>query len=446
MWGRGRFAAVTLAVLPLVLAAPARGAGQVYDDQNVTATMTGSVAAVWHPVPGACAASGLCAFSGSVTATLSGSGDAAVTGAPGRAFVNDLFVDQQTPAIVRVQRDGPDGPSMCLDSIDIDPFVGLRPAANGRLAIALGEPAFSPILGSGRCGGPLPGDLPALVVSHPVDSHRLGRRPVTVDFAGRTPFAHGPFAGELVSTLRLTIGRARLIRESADSTYSSPPPRRRRTRRVQTIGLQYDVESVSGGVRADFAGLPGPGCTPLDACGASGSVGYSLAATPEEVDVFGQRRVRGDGAGLGFALLALRQGRMHTRVEALSTRPDDFAGQGSATSRITLPGGSVCSDTATGEAASLDSGAHPLELLLGPSSQLGGDAVRTRCPGPSQADLAGGGALASGRLDARTLGNNRIDLPLRTAGPLVGPGYAGSRSGEIVLHLRLRHAGAQVVR
>ena len=43
-------------------------------------------------------------------------------------------------------------------------------------------------------------------------SRRLGLRPVTVDFTGRTPFAHGPFAGDLVSTLRLTIGRARLRR------------------------------------------------------------------------------------------------------------------------------------------------------------------------------------------------------------------------------------------
>lgn len=444
MWGRGRLAALTLVAMSLALAPPAQGAGQVYDDQNVPATMTGSVVAVWHPVPGACAASGLCAFSGSVTATLSGSGDADVTGTPGRAFADELFLDQQTPAIVRVRRDGPDGPSICLDSIDVEPFVGLGPAANGRLAIALGEPAFSPILGSGRCAGPLPGDLPSLVVSHPVDSRRLGRRPVTVDFSGRTPFAHGPFAGELVSTLRLTIGRARLSRESADSG-SSSPPRPRRTPRVQTIGLQYDVDSVSGGLRADFAGLPGPGCALFDACGASGSVGYSLAATSEEVDVLGQRRVRGDGGGLGFALLALRQGRMQTRVEALSIRPDDSAGQGSATARVTLPGGSVCSDSATGEAAPLDSGGHPLELVLGPSSQLGGDAVRTRCPGPSQADLAAGGALAAGRLDPRALGNHRIDLPLRTAGALVGPGYAGSRSGEIVLHLRLRHASARVV-
>src|SRR5256885_1873149 len=77
MWGTGRLAAVTLAAIPLAFAAPAQAAPRAFDDENVPATMTGSVAAIWHPVPGACAASGLCWFSGSVTPTLSGSAGAA---------------------------------------------------------------------------------------------------------------------------------------------------------------------------------------------------------------------------------------------------------------------------------------------------------------------------------------------------------------------------------
>ena len=448
MWGRGRLAAVTLAASSLALASPAQGAGQVFNDDNVPATMSGSVTAVWHPVPGACEASGLCGFSGSVTATLSGSGDAEVLGTRGRGFADELFIDPQTPTVVRVRREDPEGPSICVDSLDIDPFLSLRPAANGRVALPLAEPAFDPILGSGRCGGPLPADLPSLLVSHPVDSRRLGRRPTTIDFSGRTPFAHGPFAGELVSTLRLAIGRARLSREAPDSNYSSPPRRRRRRSapRVQSIGLDYAVESVSGGLSADFTGLPGPGCAPLDACNSSGSLSYLLRSTSESVEIFGQRRVHGNGGGLGFALLALRQGRMRTRVEALSIGPDDSTGQGTASARVRLPDGTVCTDSATGPGAGLDSGGRPLELVLAPSGQGGADPLRTRCPGPSDADLGGGGGVAAGTLDARALGNDRIDLPLRTSGPLVGPGWAGSRSGEIVLHLRLRHAATGVVR
>jgi hypothetical protein len=266
---------------------------------------------------------------------------------------------------------------------------------------------------------------------------------VTVDFSGRTPFSHGPFEGELVSTLRLQIGRARLSRDSG-SLGSSSPELRRRGPRVQTIGLEYSVESATGSLSADFAGLPGPGCAPLDACGAAGSLSYSLGPPTESVEVVGRRRVHGRGGGLGFALLALRQGRMSTRVEALSNTRDDSAGNGTTTTRVTLPDGTVCSDSVTGEAPSLDAGGRPLELLLGPSGGASFASVRTHCPGPAATDLTGGGGLASGRLDARTLGNDRIDLPLRSGGPLAGPGYAGSRSGEIVLHLRLRHAVAEV--
>ena len=455
MRGLRRLAGPAAAVVTLAVVAPGAAAQGFFEDTNVPARLSGSVVAVWHAAPGACAAVGLCAYSGSITVPLSGTGNADVTGVRGRAFPGTVDLDNQSPAIVRVTREGgggPDGPSTCVDSLDPQDFIQLEPAAGGRVAVELAPEAIGAVLASGRCAGPLPADLPRLLVSHPVNFRAVGRRPVTIDFSGRIPFAHGPFAGEVVSTLRLGVGRANPRRFDVGPRPSIPrrPRRPAPGPRVQAIVLDYGVESTTGSLEAEFAGLPGPGCAPLDACGAAGRLTYSLGRPGAEVIVFGARRVHGRRGEFGFALLALRQGRMKVRTELEPTNPDtDSPAPGTVAARVALPDGTECRDSVTSPAPTLESaGAREggFGLVFASAQELGADALRTRCPGPSQADLSGGGALARAAFDPRTLGNDTIDLPLRTGGPLAGSGYGGTRSGEIVLHLRLRHALTEVTR
>lgn len=435
-------------ILALASATPA-GAQRQFDDSNVPTSLTGGLTATWRADPATCASHGICGFSGSTTTSLGGDGDAEISGGPGHAFLDFIDVFVERPAVVRVRRDTAEGPALCVDSVAPELFRGISPAANGRLALSLYDAVSGPLLPNARCAGPMPSDLPAAIPSLPFDRRKLGSRPVTADFSGRTPLRSGPFTGQVISTLKVRIGRARLVRERRGASSPPEPPRRRRGPRRQLVGLDYGVVGVSGALGATFAGLPGPGCAPLDACGASGSVTWSLSRISARVLITGSRRVHGDGGGLGFGLLALRQGRMRVSLQAFSDDDSESAtSTGTASTRVTLPGGTVCTDSARGPAPELDGGvarSGALRITLGPVDEQGIDAVRTRCPGPLQTDMSAGGALAAGVLDPRTLGAKDIDLPLRTGGALVGPGYGGSRSGQIVLHLRLAHADQEVL-
>jgi hypothetical protein len=441
--------AVALAAAVTLAAAPAAARAQAFEQSSVPLEVSGGVTAVWRANPATCAAAGLCGLSGSVSADLGGTGDAELVGVPGRAFLQVLDVFADSPAVVRVRRDTPEGPAFCVDTAETNPFLDLHSAANGRVALPLAEGGSTPLLSSGRCAGPLAADLPPSVVSHPIDSRRLGVRPTTVDMSGRTPLRLGVFTGEVISTLTLRVGRA--ARRIEEVSGRERRPRRPRLPRTQVVELDYVADGASGALTADFSGLPGPGCAPLDACGASGSVAYSLGRLDETFYVVGHRRVRGGGGGLGFALLALRQGRMDARLDVESEDEDGTNGQGSTgttSARVTLPDGTVCGDSVTGPVPALAGRRSPsraLKVVLGPPDEGGADVLRTRCPGPEQADVAGTGPAASGTFDSRTLGQPRIDVPLRIGGAFAGPGYAGSRSGEIVLHLRLRHARAEVI-
>lgn len=449
MRGRAGIAVLTAtAVLALATPGPASAQRQ-FDDSNVPAELTGSLTATWHAEPATCASHGICGFSGSTTTSLGGDGDAEISGGPGHAFLEFIDVFADHPAVVRVRRDTSGSPALCVDAVPPELFRAIAPVANGRLALSLYDAVSGPLLPNGRCAGPMPTDLPAAIVSHPFDRRKLGSRPVTADFSGRTPLRSAAFTGEVISTLKLRVGRARLAREQRDASSPPEPPRRRSGPRRQLVGLEYGVVGVSGALGATFAGLPGPGCAPLDACGASGSVTWSMSRISARVLITGSRRVHGDGGGLGFGLLALRQGRMRVNLLAFSDDDTESAtSTGTASARVTLPDGTVCTDSASGPAPQLDGGVGrtgALRVTLAPVDQPGLDAVRTRCPGPLQTDMSAGGALAAGVLDPRTLGEKTIDLPLRTGGALVGPGYAGSRSGQIVLHLRLAHADQEVL-
>jgi hypothetical protein len=446
--GQGLVAAVALAGA-LATAPGAAARPQVFDDVNVPVSVTGGVTVVWRANPAACSAAGLCGFSGSATISLAGSADAEVSGTRGHAILDSVDLLADNPGVVRARREGPDGSHPCVDTTAPALFANTEPAANGRVSLPLAGADNGALLSSGRCGGPLPADLPAALVSRPVDSRRLGVRPVAVDLSGRAPIRPGAFNGEVISTLRLTVGRAGRS-HSQQNGYAEV--RSHRLPRTQVVLLDYAVDGVSGAVSTTFAGLPGPGCAPLDSCGVLGSVDYSLDRAPGTVHVLGHRRVHGGGGGLGFALLALRQGRMHARI---AFEPEDNGDTtkvtgptGTTTERMTLPDGTVCRDSVTGDAPPFGGevpGLGARALVLGPADQPGIDVLRTRCPGPAEADAVGAGGLAVAAPQTASLGRQEIDLPLRAGGAFAGPGYAGSRSGQIVLHLSLSRARAEVV-
>ena len=88
-----------------------------------------------------------------------------------------------------------------------------------------------------------------------------------------------------------------------------------------------------------------------------------------------------------------------------------------------------------------------LALLLR-SDNLGsiGDSVRTRCPGPSQSDVLGAGALAHGTIPLTQLGAPTLQWTAASTRAFSRNGYAGSRQGQLQLDLQLVKRSVQVVR
>jgi hypothetical protein len=73
---------------------------------------------------------------------------------------------------------------------------------------------------------------------------------------------------------------------------------------------------------------------------------------------------------------------------------------------------------------------------------VGGDPLRTRCPGPGAADAGAERGLARGTLPLRALAHRRVTLRLTRGGDFGADGYRGSTRADltvVVRRTRIRH-------
>jgi hypothetical protein len=395
---------------------------------------TGSVAISWHGDPArGCAASGLCAYRGSLTVRPGSDGLFDVEATHGRVTDSFGYFGFGNTAVVRVARAAGDGSEDggCVDITSTDqlsPYA--TPAARGQLRVALSGYGLSP----GRCAGPaFEQVIDRLRARHAVSLARLRAGGTTIDLSRRVPFASGSFSGAVVSTLRLRIGRLAPVSEG--SFPSPPPPRRHRARRIRVVDVQarYRVTSLIGYYSAAFHGLPGPDCLPFDACATKGTETWAIITRDGLVEVDASARARRSDRGLRGAVTALE--RPGATVE---TYGDLAHAVGETTADLERPGPTRCRDHARARAPSL-SGAFGtrIALALGGSGAEGfGDLLRTGCPGPTEADVLGRGTLGASSLPVRALLRRRLDVTLRSRGRFGGIAYSGSRRGHFVLQLR----------
>jgi hypothetical protein len=297
----------------------------------------------------------------------------------------------------------------------------------------------TPSLSAGRCAGPLPDDLGSALPRTDAAVSRL-LAGSTVDLSGRRAFAAGPFSGEVVSTVRVVVARARTRRTGRSGVVRRRPPRPQRrliVTRVRALALDYRVASVQGAVTSSFAGLPDPDCRPLDACGLTGATTAApRAGAPLALRARGTRAVGAAGT-FGGALRDVRAGRLRLRVSY--GRPTEARVRGDAR-RDGAP--AACTDEAVGTVrlqGDQRGRALRLRILATPSFQQG-SLLRSRCPGPG---IAAEDVLAEGRVPLSALGSGTLTLRLRATGEDSAPGYAAApRTGQVVL--RLRRTGARV--
>jgi len=428
----GRLVGSLVAIALAAFAAPACARAA---PTTATFRITGAVTLSWHSQAGACEAVDLCGIAGSVRY------------APGETEVDFEHAGSNWEQagssgagsgalVIRETRRQSDGTqATCIDApgIDfLDESFSLTAKHNGvqRLTIGGFYPGGGP-LSAGRCAGPLPQDIAAALPSAPF---RPGH---TLDLGGTRPFAVGPFAGEVTSTLV-----AKPLRHSNSSHHSfggssGPGGPGADETAYALVGVPYRIDAADGGFEAAIAGADQSDCQLLDACQASGRLTMGL-----------------DGlVGSRFTVTGLRllkRGQRYTRAQATadlhSGKLIEFSGFDAARtllrttteslSRLGEP--TACSDQSTGPAPQVSAQAAGTKLVFRVDARfIGGigDVLRTRCAGPGVADVVGKRAILAGSVPLAQLGDDTLSPALTATGKFTTRSWTGTRSGTLSLSL-----------
>jgi hypothetical protein len=298
---------------------------------------------------------------------------------------------------------------------------------------------------SGRCAGPTSTDLETLALPE----RRLGSH--GYDLSGQTTFGAGPFTVTATSTLEALLnppasagglGLLSLSSTAPVSTISvAPRPVHPSTHHtlIESSTLVYRVEGYSGALTTSFAGLAPPSCAPLGACGTTGNLTETFTSTGTLV--FSGSRLVKHRVSAAAALRDLRAGRLGVFSSFGGTPINELVSE-----TLTGPGTSTCDDQAESGVSGNQTSArgHEIGFALGVNffaEEPGtGDPLRTRCPGPSDADVSGSGPLASARLATSALGAHTVTITFHSAGSFSSGAYGGQRGGSLALTLVLVRA------
>jgi hypothetical protein len=428
----GGGALLALAALVPALAAKSRPA------PPVTVELVGSLTIAWQgDQTRGCAAEGLCGVSGSLQMLPGGT----MSSSPGPPPLE--LSDQASVARVIERSASGATESTCADLVPVDVVFHVADAGGLRAVVDPGGSGQLP--SAGRCAGPTAGDLSALTLP----ARKLGSH--GYDFSGQTSFGAGPFTVTVASTVRALFSRGLtglggigVLSTSTTSTgvvIGTPVPKLP-TRLQEHAELDYRVKGLTGALTTTFAGLAPPLCDALGACRTTGTVHETFTAGGV-VSFIGMRMVK-HRVGTRAALADLRAGRLGVY--------DSFQGlpiEETATETLTGPDGATCSDRRLEgpfRPAPSPTRGHVIELKLTGGQQpffFGGgglDAFRTRCPGPSAADVLGTSPLAAATLPVSALGAHALTITLGGGGSFTASAYAGKRAGSLVLSLVLEHA------
>ncbi|MGH2914624.1 MAG: hypothetical protein ACRDMX_06530 [Solirubrobacteraceae bacterium] len=419
-----RAAATTVVLAGTALAATCAPA-TARAHRTVNVTVSGSLTFVWTgEAARGCAAAGQCGVSGSLQIDSDGGTN---SGFPAPA--PDLSDPNTVVRATSAAANGSAAPSTCTDLLGIDTTISLS-----RRRATLAPPPFEPI-SAGRCAGPTSGDLARL--SLPIARLGAGR----FSLAGSVTFGAGPFSVTAISSLRVLRSSATPpfgFSGSASSGVGVGSPLRSRPALQESAQYTYRIASVAGALSTKFSGLAAPLCQALGACAAAGTVTDSPHGRGQ-VHFFAYRIVK-RRASRAQALADVRGGRLQVSSTLNGTSLSDTISEA-----VDLPG-RACSDTVAGQLALADNGfRHGVDVVsLGDNSATTGvalDALRTRCPGPSEQGALRDRPLARGSLAASSLGARRIAIVLRGGRAFTGTAYAGREAGSLVLTLALVHAG-----
>jgi hypothetical protein len=391
--------------------------------------VSGSVVATWQGDPArGCAAAGVCASSGSATSRPGFDGRLRVS----RNNVGFGGSESPEPSVVRVREGGPAGPIACADVLG----SFFSPLSFEFLGDELQVTLDGLELSAGRCAGPRTLDVAHAFPKGSIKTSLLRTGARVLDLSSRTRFVAGPFSGEVISTVKVALGQARVVRDDFSPDVLRLPFRGGAQRRYWVLALQYRIAGLAGALVTDFRGIPNPACQALGACGASGTSSYTLRDVSGRIDVLAGGRLRRGRhrPTMRAALRMLHRGSLSAYADSRLWRARATVSESVAFSD------SSCSDSLFAEPPVVDSRSSRQGLvLLLRSDDLGSpsDTLRTRCPGPSQSDVLGDSSLAHGGIPFGVLGNPRLHVTAGADRTFAKNGYTGSRHGRLELDLEL---------
>jgi hypothetical protein len=391
--------------------------------------VSGSVVATWQGDPArGCAAAGVCATSGSATSRPGFDGRLRV----GRHSVGFGGSESPEPPVVRVRDGGPMGPVACADVLG----SFFSPLSFSYLGDELQVTLDGLDLSAGRCAGPRTLDVSHAFPEGSIKTSLLRRAPRVLDLSARTRFVAGPFSGEVISTIKVALGQARVVRDDFSPEVLRLPGSGGAARRYWVLALQYRIAGLSGALVTDFHGISDPACQALGACGTSGTSSYTLHDLSGRIDVLAGGRLRHNRQrpSKRAALRMLHRGKLSAYADSRLSRARATVSESVASAGV------VCSDSLFAEPPIVDSRSSRdgLDLLLR-SDDLGSpsDTLRTRCPGPSQSDVLGDGSLAHAHVPFEALGTPTLQVNAGSDRTFAKNGYSGARHGQIQLDLEL---------
>jgi hypothetical protein len=393
----------------LVLAPPAAA------DEPLQAS--GSVVYSWHgDAARGCGLVGVCGVQGALVIQPQGEADLfSVDRAGGALAFND------GSATVRVRQGGLGSGGTCVDQ----PSGGFNPVELSFSARGSVTGTFAGIASSGRCAGPLAGELGRVRIH----GRRSGGRRPSLDLRGTIPFAAGPFSGTVISTLRLTPATSSSGISVGSGSSSSGAPRPHRVL-IERVDVRYRLTIAPSGLDIAFAGESGPFCAAVDTCGASGSLAIALGRSQAGTEISASRIVPAR-VSRTRALADFRAGKI-----PLAGGPPIGVSALPATERFRGGGQALCTDTGPmpdfrlgfGSFAPSSSGRLSITLVSFTETDL----LRTHCPGPEFADVFGPGQMLGGTpASVQRLLQRQLVLTLAAGGGFRGLGYTGTRSGGV---------------
>ena len=407
-------------------------AGKVLSQTSIPIYVQGDLVVSFHGDPaGGCAASGLCAYSGTVV-VRPGTGDISVLTYLQRGRIHHLVsvalgLGQTTryTTSARVQRSVPGELAVTCADASAAPFgEGASSVTAGR-SVTIGVLDASGSLLATRCAGPTDADLAGSAPAATIPLARLLHGRTVLDLSGTRTFATHGFAGTLTSTLTMQLGRP----QPQPGNGGLPPGAK--TQLTRTVIEHLSLVQVRGQLSAAVAATGNPiVCGLLDSCGASGTL--TLDNTPHQVSAEviaaapASRPYRDFLTALGLSRSGRARGIAVTMI--VGWRADVLATVSQA--------GQTCTDAAPtgGVSLAFGAGVGRFAAVVGP--------WRTRCPGPA---LGSPTPLLTGAFNSSELARRQFTLTARATGSVADDGYLTIPRGSLSIVLRRGTVTQQVV-